>query len=273
MPSPMTPFDRHLTLWNLTADGAPIHTHSSDLLPVRRGDDPAMLKIPRDAEEKYGSAMMRWWDGEGAARVYAFDDDALLLERACGARSLAHMARNGEDALATRILCETIERLHAPRNTPLPADLVPLRQWFADLETYARSHGGLLTRSWEMAQELLAQPREVMPLHADIHHENVLDAGAARGWIAIDPKRVIGERGFDFANLFTDPDEDTALTPGYFERRLDDVVEHGRIERKRLLQWIVAFQGLSAAWFLIDDEEPNKEFEIIGKALSELQRS
>ncbi|MGO4776015.1 aminoglycoside phosphotransferase family protein, partial [Lysobacter sp. 2RAB21] len=107
----------------------------------------------------------------------------------------------------------------------------------------------------------------------DIHHENVLDAGAERGWIAIDPKRVIGERGFDFANLFTDPDEETALAQGTFERRLALVVEHGRIERRRLLQWIVAFQGLSAAWFIIDDDECEKEFEIIGRALAELDRS
>ncbi|MFQ6313254.1 aminoglycoside phosphotransferase family protein [Lysobacter capsici] len=268
----MTPFDRHLTAWKLVPDGAPIHTHSSDLLPVRRDGEAAMLKIPRDAQEKFGALMMRWWDGDGAARVLAFDEDALLIERACGPRSLSHMARNGRDQDATRILCETINRLHAPRAAPPPSELAPLTQWFADLDTYARSHGGVLARCWQIAQELLAQPREVRPLHADIHHENVLDAGPRRGWIAIDPKRVIGERGYDFANLFTDPDADTALAPGQFERRLDDVVEYGRIERRRLLQWIVAYQGLSAAWFLSDEEEPAKEFAIIGMALAQLDR-
>lgn len=268
----MTPFDHHLRAWNLRADGAPIHTHSSDLLPVRHGAEPAMLKIPRDYEETFGGLMMRWWNGDAAARVYAHDDQALLLERACGARSLAHMARNGEDEQATIILCETIARLHVPRAAPAPAELVPLQRWFADLETYARSHGGVLARCLQVAQELLAQPREVLPLHADIHHQNVLDAGPARGWIAIDPKRVLGERGYDFANLFTDPDADTALAPGHFERRVAVVVEHGRIERRRLLQWIVAYQGLSAAWFISDDEEPAKELAIIGMALAELDR-
>jgi streptomycin 6-kinase len=33
----------------------------------------------------------------------------------------------------------------------------------------------------------------------------VLDFGAC-GWLAIDPKRLAGERGFDFANIFTNPD-------------------------------------------------------------------
>lgn len=27
-----------------------------------------------------------------------------------------------------------------------------------------------------------------------------------RGWLAIDPKRLLGERSFDFANIFTNPD-------------------------------------------------------------------
>lgn len=268
----MTPFDRHLDAWALSADGAPIHTPGSDLLPVRRGGEAAMLKIPRDAEEKHGALMLRWWDGDGAARVLAHDDDALLIERACGPRSLRHMARNGEDAQATRILCDALARLHAPRAAPPPESLVPLPVWFADLHTHARSHGGVLLRCQQVAHELLAQPREVLPLHADIHHDNVLDAGPARGWIAIDPKRVLGERGFDFANLFSDPDAQTALAPGHFERRLEVVVEHGRIERRRLLQWIVAFQGLSAAWFLSDDERPDKEFAIIAMALAELDR-
>jgi aminoglycoside/hydroxyurea antibiotic resistance kinase len=41
-------------------------------------------------------------------------------------------------------------------------------------------------------------------LHGDLHHGNVLDFGL-RGWLAIDPKGLLGERGFDFANIFTNP--------------------------------------------------------------------
>jgi streptomycin 6-kinase len=38
-------FDPHLTKWRLEPDGAPIATHASRLLPVRRGGSPAMLKV------------------------------------------------------------------------------------------------------------------------------------------------------------------------------------------------------------------------------------
>jgi streptomycin 6-kinase len=81
-------FDRYLKRWNLTRDGIPIVTHSSDLLPVRQDGRPAMLKIAREAEERRGASLMTWWDGDGAARVLAHDGEAVLLERATGPRSL-----------------------------------------------------------------------------------------------------------------------------------------------------------------------------------------
>jgi streptomycin 6-kinase len=38
-------FDHYLARWGLTPDGEPIITRNSRLLPVRRGETPAMLKI------------------------------------------------------------------------------------------------------------------------------------------------------------------------------------------------------------------------------------
>ena len=199
-------FSAHLSRWDLTPDGDPIVTHSSRLLPVRRRGVPAMLKLPMEAEEKRGGLLMPWWDGEGAARVLAQDSDALLLERAMGDRSLAAFARTGRDDEATRILCAAIATLHAHDAAP-PPDLVALTPWFRDLWPAAEKHGGILARSADTARELLAHPQDVVVLHGDIHHDNVLDFGD-RGWLAIDPKGLIGERGFDYANLFCNPEND-----------------------------------------------------------------
>src|SRR5688572_27241872 len=189
-------FDEYLARWALTPDGDPIATPFSRLLPVRQQGAPAMLKIALEAEEKLGGRLMVWWDGQGAARVLAHDGDALLLERAMGYDSLSHFARHGRDDEASRILCGAIAKLHAVKKSP-PADLIPLATWFADLWPFAAKHGGIWTHSAEVARELLAAPQDVVVLHGDIHHDNVLDFGS-RGWLAIDPKRLIGERGFDY---------------------------------------------------------------------------
>ncbi|MEX0809747.1 MAG: aminoglycoside phosphotransferase family protein [Dongiaceae bacterium] len=265
-------FDRYLERWDLLADGDPIVTHSSRLLPVRRRGIPAMLKIAIEAEEKFGGLLMSWWDGEGAARVLAYDEGALLLERAEGTRSLAAMARDRRDDETTRILCDVAARLHAPRGKPWP-DLIPLEPWFGALLPMAALQGGLLAESAALACELLDAPREIGVLHGDIHHDNVLDFGA-RGWLAIDPKRLVGERGFDYANLFCNPDRAVATEPALFERRIAIVVAHGGLERIRLLQWIVAWCGLSAAWFLGNDmtEDAETDFAVARLALAALAR-
>jgi streptomycin 6-kinase len=263
-------FDEYLALWELTPDGEPIVTHSSRLLPVRRHGVPAMLKVAMEAEERFGGALMAWWGGEGAARVLAHAGDALLMERADGGRSLADLARNGRDDEASRIICATIARLHAPRDKPLP-DLVPLTRWFRELEPAAGRHGGLLSLAAATARELLANPQEVGVLHGDIHHGNVLDFGE-RGWLAIDPKRLVGERGFDYANLFCNPDHETATDAGRFRRRIEVVAGTARLERRRLLQWVLAWAGLSAVWFMSDGVHPGTDFAVAALAAAELDR-
>jgi streptomycin 6-kinase len=263
-------FDAYLDRWGLVPDGPPVVTHSSRLLPVRQGNAPAMLKIAVAAEEKFGGLLMRWWDGDGAAKVLAADGDALLLERAMGERSLADYARNGRDDEATRIVCATVARLHAPRGKPLP-ELIPLATWFGELETAPEARDGILALCAATARELLATPREAGVLHGDIHHDNILDF-EARGWLAIDPKRLIGERGFDYANLFCNPEHETALAVQQFQGRLAIVAEMSGIDRRRLLQWILAWAGLSAVWFLDDGVTPETDFAVAELAAAELGR-
>ena len=244
-------FEPWLTRWSLVTDGAPIITPGSRLLPVRLGATPAMLKVAMDNDEKHGNRLMTWWDGDGAAQVLAHHEDGLLMERAMGRRSLMHMAMHGEDDEASRILCSALARLHAPR--PMrPPPLVELGPWFASLRIAAVQHGGLYDLSLQTAEALFAAPQDVVVLHGDMHHDNVLDF-ESRGWLAIDPKRVRGERGFDYANLMCNPDLPTATDPARFRRQLDVIVEAAGLDHRRLLQWVLAFAGLSAAWFLEDD--------------------
>ena len=253
----------HLARWDLVPDGEPITTPSSLLLPVRHNGVPAMLKIAREEEERRGGALMAWWDGDGAAKVLAWHGEALLLERATGARSLTEMVATGRDDEASRILCEVALRLHAPRPGP-PTELVPLTRWFAALAPAARTHGGLLARAHSAARSLLADPRDVVVLNGDIHHGKVLDGD--RGWLAIDPKGLLGERTFDFVNILRNPDAAVALAPGRFDRQVDVLAAAASIKRQRLLNWTLAFAGLSAAWHLADGTPADLDFAVAALA-------
>ena len=266
-------FAEYLVKWDLLSDGEPIRTHSSRLLPVRQHGVAAMLKVAQEPEEKFGAQLMVWWDGDGAARVLVHDADALLLERAQSNHALADQARTGDDEAddhAIDILCAAAARLHAPRHKPLP-ELIGLPRWFESLWPAAQQYGGWLSDSAATAQALLAAPQDPVVLHGDIHHGNVLDFGA-RGWLAIDPKGLYGERGFDYANIFCNPDEASALAPGRFERRVERVAHIAGLDRHRLLQWILAWSGLSAAWILETGETPDIDIDIGGMAAEALKR-
>ncbi len=261
-------FEDYIHLWQLTPDGPPIITHSSRLLPVLQAGQPAMLKIPAAREEQAGALIMRWYNGDGAARVLAYDanNGTLLLEKATGPQSLATMARSHLDAQATQLLCKVVQHLHTPRPAP-PPTLTPLTTWFRDLEIYADKYGGILLASLAAARYLLAHPQETLVLHGDIHHDNILDFGP-RGWLAIDPKGLAGERYFDYANIFCNPDLPTATL--HFHERLVLITAIAQLDRQRLLQWILAWCGLSAIWTLQDGDEPEIALAIAAMAAKAL---
>ena len=266
----MSGFQNYLTRWSLTPDGEPITTATGRLLPVRFGSLPAMLKIATDAEEKRGGGLMAWWNGDGTADVYAQEGDALLMERATGSRSLAEMAQNGRDDDACRVICQVAARLHSPRSIPAPA-VIPLTDWFRELFPAAQMHGGIWTLCAKTARELLATPQDEVVLHGDIHHGNILDFGE-RGWRAIDPKGLRGERGFDYANIFLNPDDATASAPGRLAQRAEVVAGAASLDRRRLLLWVLAWSGLSAAWMFSDGEAPDHALTVAAQAAAELQR-
>ncbi len=265
------PFSIWLKTWELIPDGDPFTTpHTkSRLLPVRRDGEPAILKLPGNEDERRGAELMEWYAGNGAARVLARHDGVLLLERLEGAENLTQMARSGFDDDATRILCRTAKALHAPRGVLPPKGLIPLDIWCRALEPAALRHGGLFVKAAAVLQALLYQPANPVVLHGDLHHGNVLDGGD-RGWLAIDPKAVMGDPAFDYANLFRNPDIETALGPGAMERRAKIVASETGFDVSSILRWVLAYAGLGAAWSLESGEDPTPGLDIVAQSAAQL---
>jgi streptomycin 6-kinase len=147
-----------------------------------------------------------------------------------------------------------VEQLHTNK-CPILSELVPLPVWFRSLETAAGREGGFFARGHLVAQLLLDAPRDPVALHGDIHYDNILDGGS-RGWLVIDPKGLAGERGFDYANIFCNPDLTVAGSPERLSRQVRLIAGWARIEVQRLLRWIIAWAALSASWMLEDGIDP-----------------
>lgn len=242
-----------LAKWSLAPEGSLIETPSSWLIPVRQHALAAMLKIFKPgSDERDGAAFLRYLGGSAAVRVLAADDEALLMERVEGARSLGTMAVSGADMAAAEILAETILQLHAPRSGPIPATLVPLEEQFAALFKRAAEHH-VLARCATTARRLLETQSQIVPLHGDLHHNNVLDGGP-RGWLAIDPKGLLGERTYETANLLRNPWPHAGLVhdAGRMQRLAELYSGRLGLEAARILAFALAHAGLSAAWDIDD---------------------
>jgi streptomycin 6-kinase len=265
-----------LSRWGCVPDGPVVHTATSTLVPAYRDGLPVMLKTSNVDEEVRGNALMVHWAGRGAARVVEHDGETVLMERATGIRSLGAMAAAGgaEDDAATRVLCRVAATLHAV-NDAAPTACVPLTRWFRGLFEHAEQARGFFADAAAIARELLEDQREVRVLHGDLHHGNVLDFTVAKhprtdGWLAIDPKALVGERTFDFANVLCNPDRDVALRAGRLERQLEVIADEARLDSDRLLRWTIAWCGLSSSWYSADGGDPGHPLEVGARALAHL---
>jgi streptomycin 6-kinase len=232
-----------------------IETHTSQLLPVWHADGPAMLKVLKPAgDEQAGAALLRYFAGIGAVRLIAADDDAWLMERAGGDPSLTGMALSGGDDRAAAILADCVAQLHAPRDGSPPGGLSRLHAWFHSLFAH-EAELPILARCAGVARNLLATEQQIVILHGDMHHDNVLHS--PRGWLAIDPKGLIGERTYELANLLCNPQPhgDIVHRPQRMLRLAMLYAERLALDVQRVLGFALAHAGLSAAWSLEDGRD------------------
>jgi streptomycin 6-kinase len=114
-----------------------------------------------------------------------------------------------------------------------------------------------LRSSAAVARALLATRRDVIPLHGDLHHSNVLDGGA-RGWLAIDPKGLLGERTYEVANLLGNPWPHGKIVHSSERIRRMAALYAAQLgmQPDRVLAFALAHAGLAASWDLEDGSDP-----------------
>jgi streptomycin 6-kinase len=95
---------------------------------------------------------------------------------------------------------------------------------------------------------------EAVVLHGDLHHENILRSHE-QGWVAIDPKGVVGEREYEIGALMRNPIP-VLHEPRTLERRADQLAEALGLDRARIRAWSWAQAHLAAAWAVEDGEDP-----------------
>jgi streptomycin 6-kinase len=222
---------------------------------------------------------LKLFNGNGACRLLEYDEEKgfLLLERLKPGIMLAELE---DDDQRTHIAVDVMTHLwravplesnsllfdmqEHPQGTRAPAlhsRFIKLSDWFDGLKKIRPHFNGgtgpfpkkLLERV-ESFLQVRADRDPPLLLHGDFHHYNILQS--ERGWLAIDPKGVIGPAGYEIGPLMLNPWN--SLSDGNSfqikaERRVSILSERLSWEREKILNWATAHAVLSV-WWSIEDQ-------------------
>jgi streptomycin 6-kinase len=196
---------------------------------------PVVLKIstPHRESEQEADALERW-DGDGAVRLLARDDDryALLLERCEPGTFLSE--RPAEDALD--VLIGLLPRLW--KSADGFRTLEDEAAWWAEyLPREAQVESRLLDAALDALRTLPSTQGELVLVHQDLHGENVL-AAQREPWLVIDPKPLAAEREFAAAPIVRSFELRHSKRDVLY--RLDRLCAELGLDRDRARGWTIA---------------------------------
>ncbi len=256
-----TALSRAMIRWSLTKSTPIADSSRSAIFRVEQnGRNFAVLKILKPlgaVEERRGAQLLEWYGGEGAATIFEIHGDTIFMEWLDGG-TLGDAVRAGHDDQASIALCTLVAGLQRPRGEA-PEFLLPLRERFqalfdTEVRIWPHTARDMYARAAGIAHKLFDRPTAQIPLHGDLHHDNILSSD--RGWLAIDPKGLLGDPAYELANAFINPvgAPDQVKDPRRIAALADIIAERLGHDRKRILGWACAHAALSACWSLADGE-------------------
>lgn len=204
-------------------------------------------------------AALRLYNGRGACRLLDADPEKgmVLLERLQPGGMLSELE---DDEQATHIAADVMSQLWRP--VPQKAEnFIRLKDWFDGFKRLRRRFNGktgqlpkgLVETAEFLSKDLLSENKDEALLHGDFHHYNVLQS--ERGWLAIDPKGVIGPKGYEVGPLLINPIHrflNGSNPKLQTEKRIAILSERLGMERERIRNWGICHAVLSAWWSIED---------------------
>ncbi|MFE1450099.1 aminoglycoside phosphotransferase family protein [Streptomyces olivaceoviridis] len=241
-----------LRRWRLTLDGPSMNGVSALVLPVIRADGlRAVLKLQLTDEESVGEPVaLRVWDGDGAVRLLDHDPatGTMLLERLDESRMLAGLGDTREAVLVIARLLAHLTSFPAPPGLRRLGDIA---EAMLERTPWALTHipdPGIRRTVADCAaavREVVHEPGDRL-LHWDLHDENVLAADRA-DWLAIDPKPLAGDPGFELW-----PALDNRFDAAEVRWRFDAMTDVLGLDRARARAWTLGRLLQNALWDVKD---------------------
>ncbi|WP_408057779.1 aminoglycoside phosphotransferase family protein [Streptomyces violaceus] len=244
---------RFLDRWELKPDGTPMHGVSALVLPVLRPDGtPAVLKLQILDEGSEGEPVaLRAWNGDGAVRLLDHDEPTgtMLLERLDETRMLSHVPDTHQAVVTIAELLAHLTSFPAPPGLRRLGDIA---RAMLDRTPWALGRipdpeaRRLVADCAAAVREVVGEPGDRL-LHWDLHDENVLASDRAP-WLAIDPKPLAGDPGFELW-----PALDNRYDPDDILWRFDAMTDILALDRPRARAWTLGRLLQNTLWDIEDD--------------------
>jgi len=253
---------QHAREWSVVVEDI-FETNSSVIAFGARDNQPVVLKvIKQPGDEWHSGEILQAFAGHGVVRVYEQTPGAVLMEQLEPCNSLVEMALNGKDEEATDILADVIQQMSSIESSKSAREswkaFKTVQDWSKGFERYIGTGDDqipmeLVEAGHFMFSHLCASQRWPRLLHGDLQHYNVL-FDSSRGWVAIDPKGVIGELEYEIGAVLRNPGEwpELFLARATIERRLKAFSNKLNLDYERMLAWSFAQAVLSAIWDIED---------------------
>jgi streptomycin 6-kinase len=207
---------------------------------------PVVLKLiyPHREADREAEAL-NVWDGDGAVRLLAHDEErwAMLIERCEPGTLLTAIDADG----ALDVLTGLLPRLWRPVSEPFRSLADEAAWWVVHMPSEWERAGQpferrLLDEAIDALQGLAGSQGEQVLLHQDLHGDNVL-AAQREPWLVIDPKPLVGEREFNVAPIVRDSEFGHSRRDVLY--RLDRLTSELGLDRERARGWTI---GQTVAW-------------------------
>lgn len=210
--------------------------------------------VPGKTQHQEASAL-RHFNGQGCIKLLYLDESigVMLLEKADPGRLLEDYTDENQACI---FAVELMHQLHKPLENE--NGFSTLQNWFAGFDELRHRFNGntgpfpklLLDKAQKISHNLLTSMNRKVLLHGDLHYANILSS-KEHGWIAIDPKGVIGEPEFEIPL----PRLGKKINKKIIQHNVDRFIEISGFDRQRILGWLFTKAVLAAWWSFEDNGE------------------
>lgn len=187
----------------------------------------------------------------------------ILLEKIQAVKSLNDIYDFQEKAL---IYTEFVDSLQAVNN---PEDFNDIWQFTQIINTIKTNKicSSILNRAWEYIHEIKLQNNPQYLLHGDLHNLNILRTKT--GFKIIDPKSVIGEKGYELAAFNYLTDQEILLSKVEIKQllniRINYLAKLNNLKADYLKKWLYVKLVLAICWCVEDNIDAAKFIDLHNK--------